>query len=112
DAVLAFNGFNKEEIRPFSARLLPWTLRFWAVRSLGGALDAMLVAQGQADVWIEPSAKPWDFAPLKIIVEEAGGVFRSFSGENTIYAGNAYACTPGLERYVQSLLKQSASAAE
>ncbi|MBV9611892.1 MAG: hypothetical protein JO091_05440 [Acidobacteriaceae bacterium] len=111
-AVLAFNGFNKEEIRPFSARLLPWMLRFWAVRSLGGALDAMLVAQGQADVWIEPSAKPWDFAPLKIIVEEAGGVFRSFSGENTIYAGNAYACTPGLERYVQSLLKQSASAAE
>ena len=103
-AVLSFNGFNKVGIQPFSERLLSWVKRFWAVRSLGGSVDAMLLAQGQADVWIEPNAQPWDLAPLKLLIEEAGGVMRSFSGENTIYGGNAYACVPGLESYVRELL--------
>jgi histidinol phosphatase-like enzyme (inositol monophosphatase family) len=103
-AVLAFNGFNKAGVAAMAPRLLPWVQRFWAVRGLGGAVDAMLLAQGQADVWIEPSAQPWDFAALKILIEEAGGRFSSFSGQNTIYAGNAYACTPALESYVQDLI--------
>jgi len=102
--VLSFNGFNKVGIGRFSAHLLPWVGRFWAVRSLGGAVDAMLLAQGKADVWIEPNAAPWDLAPLKLLVEEAGGRFGSFNGENTIYGGNAYACVPGLEPYVRELL--------
>jgi histidinol-phosphatase len=68
-------------------------------------VDALLVAQGQADVWIEPSAQPWDFAALKILIEEAGGRFASFAGKDTIYGGNAYACTPGLEPYIIELLK-------
>src|SRR5947209_8573812 len=104
DAVLSFNGFNKPGIQPFAGRLLSWVQRFWAVRSMGGAVDAMLLAQGKADVWIEPNAAPWDLAPLKLLIEEAGGVFRSFDATNTIYGGNAYACAPGLERYVQELL--------
>ena len=104
DAILSFNGFNKVGVPSFGARLLPWLGRFWAVRSLGGSMDAMLLAQGKADVWIEPNASPWDLAPLKILVEEAGGIFRSLKGENTIYGGNAYACTPGLASYVEQLL--------
>ncbi len=105
-SVLSFNGFNKDGVARFDPKhLLEWVGRFWCVRSLGGAVDAMLVAQGKADVWIEPSAKPWDFAPLKIIIEEAGGLFAAFSGENSIYGGNAYACTPALEPYIQELLK-------
>jgi fructose-1,6-bisphosphatase/inositol monophosphatase family enzyme len=103
-AVLSFNGFNKAGVSSFAGRLLPWVARFWAVRSLGGAVDAMLLAQGKADVWIEPNAAPWDLAPLKLLVEEAGGRFASFTGENTIYGGNAYACVPGLEPYVRELL--------
>ena len=103
-AVLSFNGFNKAGVTALADRLLPWVAKFWAVRGLGGAVDALLVAQGQADVWIEPSAQPWDFAALKILVEEAGGRFASFAGKNTIYGGNAYACAPGLEPHVRQLL--------
>lgn len=105
EAVLSFNGFNKPGVQRFAPRLLPWVQRFWAVRSMGGALDAMLVAQGNADVWIEPNAAPWDLAPLKLLVEEAGGRFASFDGERTIYGGNAYACVAGLEPYVKELLQ-------
>jgi histidinol phosphatase-like enzyme (inositol monophosphatase family) len=105
-AILAFNGFNKVGVKSYAVSLLDWVGKFWAVRGLGGSVDAMMVAQGKADVWIEPNAAPWDLAPLKIIVEEAGGKFASFSGKNTIYGGNAYACVPGLEGYVQTLLRQ------
>jgi len=104
-AILCFNGFNKPGVDRFSERLIPWIQRFWAVRSLGGSMDAVFVAQGKADVWIEPNASPWDLAPLKLLVEEAGGRFASFDGENTIYSGNAYACSPGLEPYVHELLR-------
>lgn len=107
DSVLAFNGLNKEGVQRFGSHVLPWLQRFWSVRSLGGAVDAMLVAQGWADVWIEPNGAAWDLAPFKIIIEEAGGRFASFAGERTIYGGNAYACTPGLEPYVQQLLAQA-----
>ena len=104
DAVLAFNGFNKAGATQLGARVMPWVQQFWAVRSLGGAVDAMLVAQGKADVWIEPNGAAWDLAPLKILIEEAGGRFGSFQGESTIYGGNAYACAPGLEASVKRLL--------
>lgn len=104
EAVCCFNGFQKPGVFRFSDQLVPWLHGFWAVRSLGGAVDCMLIAQGMADVWIEPNASPWDLAALKIITEEAGGKFCSLDGENTIYGGNAYACTPGLEHCVQQFL--------
>ena len=78
--------------------------RFWAVRGLGGAADAMMVASGQAEIWIEPSASPWDFAPLKVILEEAGARYLNVDGGSTIYAGNAIGCAPGLEQEVRRFL--------
>lgn len=106
-AVLCFNGFHKPNVAAMGQPLLDWVGQFWAVRGLGGSMDAMLVAMGKADVWIEPNAKPWDFAALKILVEEAGGRFGSFSGENTIYQGNGYACTPALERFIRPMFARN-----
>jgi histidinol-phosphatase len=103
-AVLSFNGFNKDGVSKFANDVLPWVKPFWAVRGLGGSVDAMLVATGRADVWIEPTAQPWDLAALKILVQEAGGSFGAFDGTDTIYGGNAWACTPGLKSYVGQLL--------
>jgi histidinol-phosphatase len=103
-AVLCFNGFNKAGVGQFAPALLQWVGKFWAVRGLGGSVDAMLLASGRADVWIEPNAQPWDLAALKILVEEAGGVFGTFDGGTSIYGGNAWACVPGLAGYVRQLL--------
>ena len=36
---------------------------------------------------IDLDLKPWDLAPLKIIVEEAGGRFTDFGGRATTTAG-------------------------
>ena len=103
-AVLCLNGFNTMRKFEFAPRLLGWMEQFWAVRSMGGCLDAMMVARGQADLWIEPTAKPWDLAPLKIIGEEAGGRFFNFDGGASIYGGNCVISTPGLEPTARQLL--------
>jgi histidinol-phosphatase len=97
ESVLCFNAFGKLQRTRFKDGFLDWMAQFWAVRGLGGAPDAMMVASGQAEIWIEPSAAAWDFAPLKIILEEAGARFWNFDGGSSIYAGNCFACAPGLE---------------
>jgi fructose-1,6-bisphosphatase/inositol monophosphatase family enzyme len=104
ESVLCFNDFNRLADAPFKERLLDWLARFWAVRGLGGAADAMMVAAGQADFWLEPRAASWDFAPLKVIIEEAGGRFLNFDGGSSIHAGNAALFTPGLEAEVRKIL--------
>jgi histidinol-phosphatase len=96
-AVLCVNGFNAVQRYGFSTGLIAWMEQFWAVRSMGGCLDAMMVARGQADLWIEISGKAWDFAPLKIIAEEAGAKYFNFDGGSSIYGGNCIICAPGLE---------------
>jgi len=101
ESVLCYSQFNRPELLPFKANLQDWMARFWAVRDLGGAPDAMMVAAGQAEIWIEPRAASWDFAPLKVVVEEAGGRFLNFDGGSSIQAGNAVVCAPGLEDEVR-----------
>ena len=105
ESVLCVNGYDKVAKTPYRDRLLDWMERFWAVRGLGGAADAMMVASGQAEIWLEPSASPWDFAPLKIILEEAGARYLNIDGGSTIYAGNAIGCAPGLEPEVRRFLR-------
>jgi len=96
DALLCCNGLGFMHRYPFAGELMDWFAEFWTVRSMGGCLDAMLVASGRADVWIEAQAKPWDLAPLKIIAQEAGCVTFDFEGNDTIYGGNYVICVPGL----------------
>lgn len=101
DAVLGLNGLTYHDRLPNRDRLLDWASRFWSVRSYGGCLDAMMLATGQLDVWLEPVAAPWDLAPIKIIIEEAGGCFFNLDGGSSIYGGNCVACAPSVEAPVR-----------
>ncbi|MDP9169289.1 MAG: inositol monophosphatase [Acidobacteriota bacterium] len=96
DALLCCNGLGYMHRYPFAHELVEWVAGFWTVRSMGGCLDAMLIASGRADAWMEAQAKPWDLAPLKIIAEEAGCVTFDFDGNETIYGGNFVICVPAL----------------
>jgi histidinol-phosphatase len=50
----------------------------WHVRGFGDFWAHMLVAEGAAEVAFDASGlKIWDWAPLKVIVEEAGGRYES-----------------------------------
>ena len=105
ESVLCVNGYDKLSKTTFRDRLLDWMARFWAVRGLGGAADAMMVASGHAEVWLEPKASAWDFAPLKVVLEEAGARFLNADGGSSIYAGNGIGCAPGLEQEVRRFLQ-------
>ena len=108
EALLCCNGFSFMNSYPFANKLIAWLEGFWTVRSMGGCLDAMLVASGNADAWLEAKAKPWDLAPLKIICEEAGCVTFDFTGEDTIYGGNYVICVPALAAEMKSFVGQKA----
>jgi histidinol-phosphatase len=64
-------------------------------RCLGGFWQHMLVAEGAIDAALDWTSKPWDLAPLGIIVEEAGGRSTNIAGERTIYSGD-YLSTNGV----------------
>ena len=97
NAVISLNSLNR--IRNESAResMTTYLSEFWAFRCLGGTPDAMMVAEGQMDAWIEPKVAPWDMAATQVILEEAGAVFFAFNGKRSIYEGNCIGCAPGLE---------------
>jgi histidinol-phosphatase len=105
-AVLSVNGMHAINKRPFAPRLVSWMSRFWSVRSLGGCVDAMLLASGQVDAWIENTAKAWDLAPLKVILEEAGAHFENFDGGSSIYGGDCFACVPVLAPVMRELVRK------
>jgi histidinol-phosphatase len=56
-------------------------------RSLGGFWQHMLVAEGAIEAAVDWLSKPWDLAPLGLIVEEAGGKSTTAAGERTVYRG-------------------------
>ncbi len=107
ESVLLANGLQFLHGRKVGVGFVEWMSRFWAVRSLGGSLDATWVAAGMAEVWLEPKVAAWDLAAHKIILEEAGATFFNFDGGSSIYGGNAVGCAPGVAPAVREFLLRS-----
>jgi histidinol-phosphatase len=56
-------------------------------RGFGDAWGHCLVARGSADVMLELELATWDFAALRVIVEEAGGKISRFDGSPLAHGG-------------------------
>src|SRR5260370_13951073 len=56
-------------------------------RSFGGFCQHMLVAEGAIEAALDWPSKPWDLAPLGILVEEAGGRSSNVRSERTSDTG-------------------------
>ncbi|MGO9752354.1 MAG: inositol monophosphatase family protein [Solirubrobacteraceae bacterium] len=63
----------------------------WRSRGIGDAWQYMLVAEGAAEIALDPVVSIWDLAALKVIIEEAGGRFSDLAGVGTIFGGNGIA---------------------
>jgi len=68
-----------------SARNMPdgWRTivqRAWSNRGLGDFWQYCLVAEGSVDIACDPVMHVWDYAPVQILVEEAGGRCTTFTG--------------------------------
>jgi histidinol-phosphatase len=73
-------------------------------RGFGDYYGYGLVASGKAEIYLETDLKPWDIAPVKILVEEAGGRLTDFSGRPTIYDGSVLATNGRLHDQALSFL--------
>jgi len=58
-----------------------------AARCYGDIAGCALVLRGQAEAWVEAGVQIWDLAPLKVLVEEAGGTFTDLDGKATVTSG-------------------------
>lgn len=74
-------------------------------RGFGDYLCYTVVAEGKAEIVLETDVKPWDLAPVKLLVEEAGGRFSDFSGLPSIYSGNALASNGWLHEAAIALIR-------
>jgi histidinol phosphatase-like enzyme (inositol monophosphatase family) len=104
-AIVCLTAFDNIAASPFADRILDHLAGYWAVRSMGGCQDAILVVSGRAEAWLEISAKPWDLAPFKILAEEAGARFFNFDGRRSIHGGNAVVCAPFLEEELRAFVR-------
>ena len=74
-------------------------------RSFGGFWQHMLVAEGAVEAALDWTSKPWDLAPLTLIVEEAGGRSTTIGGKRTIYEGSLLSTNGKIHDEVMALLK-------
>jgi histidinol-phosphatase len=73
-------------------------------RGFGDFWSHMLVAEGCADIGLDPVVSLWDVAALQVIVEEAGGQFTDFSGQRRLDTGSAISSNGLLHSEVLSAL--------
>jgi histidinol-phosphatase len=65
-------------------------------RGWSDAYGHALVATGRVDLMLDPIINPWDCGPFPPILREAGGYFGDWSGNESIYAGEAMSTTRSL----------------
>jgi len=63
-----------------SSDLLAIEPRVWHARGVGDFWQHMLVAEGALDAAVDARLEVWDYAPLGVIVEEAGGRVSALDG--------------------------------
>jgi histidinol-phosphatase len=107
--VSAIGRIEDGSVSTTSARSMPdgWRTivrRAWSNRGLGDFWQHCLVAEGAVDVACDSVMNVWDYAPVQIVVEEAGGRCTAYDGSAPT-AGSSFVATNGvLHDEVVSLL--------
>jgi histidinol-phosphatase len=112
DAFVAHGDLQVPELAGYHHAVLALSGASLGCRGYGDFYGYHLVARGLADVMIEPNVAPWDVAALKVIVEEAGGIYSNFAddrrafGAGTSSGGGSLATNGPLHGAVLELLRQ------
>lgn len=78
--------------------------RVMATRTWCDAYGHMLVATGRVEAMLDPVVKWYDVSAMKVIVEEAGGMFTNFSG-GTEFVGEAVSVNRALAQTILEFFK-------
>jgi histidinol phosphatase-like enzyme (inositol monophosphatase family) len=77
-------------------------------RTWGDAYGYALVATGRADCMVDPWMGWWDYAPLTVILREAGGTLTEWDGGPLRHGGGAIATNGVLQADVMRVVTQAA----
>jgi histidinol-phosphatase len=91
DAQLCFGGFEEWRAADRLGALLELSGRCWRTRGFGDFWSYMLVAEGAAEIALDPAVSLWDLAAPMAVVQAAGGRFTDLSGMPTPAGGDALA---------------------
>jgi histidinol-phosphatase len=80
--------------------------RSWRARGLGDFWSYMLVAEGSAEIAVDPVVSIWDMAASQVIVGEAGGKQTDLSGVSRPDGGSGLATNGLLHEAALSILGQ------
>jgi histidinol-phosphatase len=105
DAQLLWSGVQEWDAVGGSERLLELGRRCWRMRGIGDAWQYMMVAEGAAEIAVDPEVTLWDMAAVSIVVQEAGGCFTSVDGVPGPAAGSGLATNGVLHDAVLELLR-------
>lgn len=94
DSMACYGSLFGQEASQHAEPVLELLQQTFRQRGFGDYLQHMMVAMGKAEFCMDFNIKPWDIAPLMIILQEAGGVCTDSSGNATIDGGNAI-CSNG-----------------
>ncbi len=95
DAQMCFGGFEEWRQTERLDALLALAAACWRTRGYGDFWQYMLVAEGAAEIALDPAVAVWDVAAPMVIVQEAGGRFTDLNGTPTATGGHGIA-TNGL----------------
>ena len=104
DAQLCYSSVPRWEQHGRGEQFLRLARRCWRTRGFGDFWMHMLVAEGAADVAVEPEVSLWDLAAVQLIVEEAGGRFTDLTGAARPDGGSAVSSNGLLHDEVLELL--------
>jgi histidinol-phosphatase len=106
EATLSLGELRPLFSEPHAGAVLELIRSAASARDYGDLAGCALVLDGQAEAWIEAGVKPWDIAPTKILLEEAGGRFTNFAGGSSLTPGTAIGSNARLHAHVLNLLSR------
>jgi histidinol-phosphatase len=104
DAQLCYDDLPGFEHFGLGRRFLALVRRCGRTRGFGDFWSHMLVAEGAAEIAVEPQVAHWDMAPVQVIVEEAGGRFTNLDGEARADGGSGLSTNGPLHHAVLTAL--------
>jgi histidinol-phosphatase len=89
---------------PLLERVAALSVAAHSTRCYGDLAGCTLVLQGKAEAWVEAGVQIWDIAPLRVLVEEAGGRFTDLDGRATHTSRNCVASNDLVHDHLLSAL--------
>jgi histidinol-phosphatase len=106
NAQLCYDDVRGFEKHGLDGHFLDLARRCGRTRGFGDFWSHMLVAEGAAEIAIEPEVAHWDMAAVQVIVEEAGGRFTNLRGEARADGGSGVSTNGVLHDAVLAALKK------